>query len=47
MKIGDFVKTKGDSHVYQIVDIEGLIATVKDGHEKLYTVELNLLTKCS
>ena len=45
MKKGDFVKVKEDSYVYQIVDIEGLIATVKDGHEQLYTVELNRLTK--
>jgi hypothetical protein len=47
MKTGNFVKIKGDSHIYQIVDIEGRIAIVKDGHEKLYTVELNLLTKYS
>jgi hypothetical protein len=47
MKKGDFVIVKRDSHVYQIIDIEGLIATVKDGHEKLYTVELNRLRKYS
>jgi hypothetical protein len=47
MKTGDFVKTKGDSHVYEIIDIKESKATVKDGHEKLYTVELNLLTKYS
>ena len=45
MKKGDFVKVKGDSHVYQIIDIEENIATVEDGHKKQYTVELNLLVK--
>jgi hypothetical protein len=47
MKKGDFVKVKGDSHVYKLIDIKGTQATVKDGHEKLYTVEATLLVKYS
>ena len=45
MKKGDFVTVKGDSHVYQIIDIEANQATVEDGHKKQYTVEINLLRK--
>jgi|688.fasta_scaffold830623_1 hypothetical protein len=45
MKKGDFVKVKGDSHVYEIHNVEENIATVVDGHKKKYTVELNLLVK--
>jgi len=42
---GDFVRVKGDSYVYEIINIEGTKAIVKDGHQKLYTIELNLLVK--
>jgi len=47
MKKGDFVKVKGDSHVYQIIDIEENIATIEDGHKKQYVVDPNKLVKAS
>lgn len=47
MKKGDFVKVKGDSYIYEIIDIKENIATVEDGHKKQYVVELNLLIKYS
>ena len=45
MKKGDFVTVKGDSYVYQIIDIEENQVTVEDGHKKQYIVEIHLLKK--
>jgi len=44
MKIGDYVRVKGDSFVYKIKDFsKNNIVIVEDGHSKLYIVDKSKL----
>ena len=49
MKKGDFVIVKGDSYVYQIIDIdiERNKAKIENGHKQHFIVEIHLLKKYS
>jgi hypothetical protein len=43
IKVGDYVKVKGDSFVYSVNKIEGSTVEIEDGHGKTFITDINKL----